>query len=119
LALANELKAYFDYACTTRGDYLKLKTVYACPPNLCWQHSCVQRQAAAVRMFLRFFRLTVFAFEIPDALFHYAREFVDFSEFATARSEFTLTIAEFAPLSPCGIACAANWETTPFLKTRQ
>jgi len=38
---------------------------------------------------------------------------------AVASNEFTLTIGEFAPFSPWGIACNANSATDPRRNTRQ
>ena len=38
---------------------------------------------------------------------------------AIASNEFTLTMGEFAPFSPCGIACKANSAIAPRRNTRQ
>jgi hypothetical protein len=38
---------------------------------------------------------------------------------ATASNEFTLTMGEFDPLSPWGIACNANSAIAPCRNTRQ
>jgi hypothetical protein len=62
---ANELEACFEHACATRCDYL-ISNRLRSPANLCWQYLCIQRQAAAVRMFLRFFRLGVLAHHIGE-----------------------------------------------------